>query len=170
MLADGIISDNLFVFTHLTSFYCALHEDSEYCIADGSSCFQWRVHWNFGLWNLFLPARRYASAGTSYGPVPVSVTSRCSIETAERLELVLAWELSSTYPTLCYHDIQVPPKTITSGTLLLTVDLENFATTYRSSKRVINLAREGRRWECDKLDSRQSTKLTIPLSYDARPL
>ena len=142
MHADGIISDNLFVFTHLTSFYCALHEDSEYCIADGSSCFQWRVHWNFGLWNLFLPARRYASAGTSYGPVPVSVTSRCSIETAERLELVLAWELSSTYPTLCYNDIQVPPKTIISGTLLLTLDLENFATAYRSSKRVINLARE----------------------------
>jgi len=98
--------------------------------------------WNFGLWNLFLPARRYASAGTSYGPVPVSVTSRCSIETDERLELVLAWELSSTYPTLCYNDIQVPPKTIISGTLLLTLDLENFATTYRSSKRVINLARE----------------------------
>jgi len=32
---------------------------------------------------LFLPARRYASAVTSYGPVSVlclSVTSRCSIE------------------------------------------------------------------------------------------
>jgi len=42
----------------------------------------------------FLPARRYASAGTSYGPVSVclslclSVTSRSSIQTAERIELV----------------------------------------------------------------------------------
>ena len=39
----------------------------------------------------------------SYGPVSMSlclsVTSRCSIETAERTELVLAWELSSTYAT-----------------------------------------------------------------------
>ena len=33
----------------------------------------------------FLPARRYASAGTRYDPV--SVTSRCSIETAMRIEL-----------------------------------------------------------------------------------
>jgi len=30
---------------------------------------------------IFLPARRYASGGTSYDPVSVSVTSRCSIET-----------------------------------------------------------------------------------------
>ena len=33
----------------------------------------------------FLPARRYASTGTSHGRVFVSVTSRCSIETAERI-------------------------------------------------------------------------------------
>jgi len=36
----------------------------------------------------FLPARRYASAGTSYGPVSVSVTSQCSVETVERIGLV----------------------------------------------------------------------------------
>ena len=38
----------------------------------------------------FLPARRYASAGTSYGPVSVylSVTSRCSIERNERINFV----------------------------------------------------------------------------------
>jgi len=40
----------------------------------------------------------------------VSVTSRSSIETTERIELFLAWELSSTYPTLCYKDIRVPLK------------------------------------------------------------
>ena len=55
----------------------------------------------------YLPALHYAGAGTSYGPVyvclsvSVSVTSRSSIETAERIELVLAWELPSAYPTLC---------------------------------------------------------------------
>jgi len=55
----------------------------------------------------YLPALRYAGAGTSYGPVSVclsvsvSVTSRSSVETAERIELVLAWELNSTSPTLC---------------------------------------------------------------------
>ena len=44
---------------------------------------------------VFLPARRCPSAGTSYGPVsvclclsvPVSVTSRCSVKTAERIKL-----------------------------------------------------------------------------------
>jgi len=40
----------------------------------------------------FLAARRYASAGTSYVPVSVSVcrsvTSRCSVETDERIWLV----------------------------------------------------------------------------------
>ena len=41
--------------------------------------------------------------GTSHGRVSVrlSVTSRCSIETAERSELGLAHELPSTRPTLC---------------------------------------------------------------------
>ena len=42
---------------------------------------------------VLLPARRYASAGTSHGSVSVSVclsvTSRCSVETVERIELVL---------------------------------------------------------------------------------
>ena len=42
--------------------------------------------------NRFLPARRYASAGASYGPVSMfvclSVSSQCSIETDGRIELV----------------------------------------------------------------------------------
>jgi len=44
-----------------------------------------------GTYVCFLPARRYASAGTSYGPVSacLSVTSRSSVETAERIELGL---------------------------------------------------------------------------------
>jgi len=59
----------------------------------------------------FLPARRYASAGTSYGPVSVclsvclSVTSRCSIETAKRIGMVLARMFPSTYYTACCNEM-----------------------------------------------------------------
>ena len=55
-----------------------------------------------------------------------------------------ARELPSTRPTHCYKEIQVIPKmrVLPSGTLFQTLDLENFATAYRSSKRVINFARE----------------------------
>jgi len=56
----------------------------------------------------------------------------------------LAWGLHSTYPTLCCKEIHVPSKmrVLLSGILLQTLDLENFATAYRSSKRAINLDRE----------------------------
>ena len=52
----------------------------------------------------------------------------------------------SFYPTLCYKEIHVPSKIsiLSSGTLLQTLDLENFTTVYRLSKCVINLAQE--RW------------------------
>ena len=45
-----------------------------------------------------------------------------------------------------HKEIRVPSKIrlLPSGTLLQTLDLENFATAYRSSRHVINLARE--RW------------------------
>jgi len=47
--------------------------------------------------DLFLPARRYANAGTSYGPV--SVTSRCSIEVVGLIELVFG--LQATFDQSC---------------------------------------------------------------------
>ena len=63
----------------------------------------------------FLPARRYASDGTSYGPVSVclsvyvvclSVTSRSSVETTERIKLVFGtgacFYLSYTHTLLTY--------------------------------------------------------------------
>jgi len=67
-------------------------------------------------WLQFLPARHSASTGTGYGPVSLclclrlSVTSRSSIETDKQIGLVLAWELPSTYATLYYKEIRVPPK------------------------------------------------------------
>jgi len=59
---------------------------------------------------------------------------------------LMAWGLPSIYPTVCNKEIQVPSKiwVLPSGTLLRTMGFENFATAYRSSKRVINLA--GERW------------------------
>ena len=58
----------------------------------------------------------------------VTVTSRCSIETVERIWLVLAWGLLSNYRTLCCKETQVPSKirVLPSGILLQTLDLENF--------------------------------------------
>jgi len=50
--------------------------------------------------------------------------------------------LLSTYPTLCCKKVQVSTKitVLPFGTLSKTPDLENFASAYRSSKRVIDLA------------------------------
>jgi len=84
----------------------------------------------------------------------------------------LARRLLSTCPTLFFEEIQVYPKIrVSSGNLSQTPDLENFASAYRSSKRVVDLARERwRRLGRDKLGRRRSTKLIIPPSSDARPL
>jgi len=84
--------------------------------------------------------------GTSHGPVSVcpSVTSRFFIETDERIGLVFG--MGASFDLLWYKEIHVPSKirVLPSGILLQILDLENFATSYQSSKRVINLARE--RW------------------------
>jgi len=49
---------------------------------------------------LFLPARRYASAGTCYGPVSVCLTiaSRCSTKAAKLIGLVLGMGASFNLP------------------------------------------------------------------------
>jgi len=67
-------------------------------------------------------ATRYYSYGT------VSVTSRCSVETHGRIELVFGTETSGIYKT-------VVGLLLLSGTLSLTLDLEHFATARRSSRR-----------------------------------
>ena len=75
---------------------------------------------------------------TLYMPWPcVRVSSRCSVETAERSKLVLAWKLLLTCPTLCYMEVLVPPKTrvglLSFLSLPQTMDIENFASASRSS-------------------------------------
>jgi len=54
----------------------------------------------------------------------LSVTSRSTVEMHERVNLVLAWEFSSTYPTVCYNEILIPPKirVLPSGTFSQTLD------------------------------------------------
>jgi len=89
-----------------------------------------------------------------------------------RIELVSGMG-ASFHPSYTVLKNRVSPKirALASATLSRTPDLQNFASVYRSSKRVIDLARE--RWthtQCDKLDRRLSTKLIMPSSSDARPL
>ena len=79
-----------------------------------------------------MPARRYASAGTSYGPVSVdpsvclpvsvSVTSRCSIERDGLIYMVLARRLLSTSPTRKFRYLQ------NKGTSLLNLFLNSAGT------------------------------------------
>jgi len=59
--------------------------------------------------------------------VCLSVTSQSCIETDERIEQFLTWELPSTYPILRYKQILVFSKTLSQD-----VNLQNFATASRS--------------------------------------
>ena len=121
---------------------------------------------------MLLPARRHTITGTSHGRMSVSlclsVSSRSSIETDERIELVFGTR-ASFHPayTVLKDNLGISKRVLPSGTFSQT---PNFASVYRSSKRVIALARQDGRPERDKLDRRQSTKLTIPPSSDARLL
>ena len=62
----------------------------------------------------FLPARRYASAGTNYGPVSVCCLCRSQVgvlsKRTDGLIWFLAWGLLSTSTTLCFKEIQVSAK------------------------------------------------------------
>jgi len=87
---------------------------------------------------IFTRATLCYSADTSYGPVSVCPSQFGVL--SKRLNKSSWWELSSTCPTLCFKEIRVSPKirVLPAGT----PDLENFTTAYRSSKRVINVARQ----------------------------
>ena len=74
----------------------------------------------------------------------LSVTSRSSIETHERIELVRIFPKirghCSNVCAMCFFFMYLANKLSSSETLSQTPDLDNFATAYRSLKRVINLA------------------------------
>ena len=78
--------------------------------------------------------------------VCLSVASRCSIETDERIELVLGTGASFrlSYTVLKGNSGISKIRVLPSETVPNYTDLENFASVYRSSKRVIDFARE--RW------------------------
>ena len=60
-------------------------------------------------------------------------------------------------------------RVLPSGTLSQTVDLEKNFLRYIDRRNVLSILLD-ERLECDKLDRRRLTKLTIPPSSDARPL
>jgi len=96
-----------------------------------------------------LPVQCCASPGASYDSVSVcmSVTSRSSIKTDERIELVFGMG-ASFHPsyTVLKGNLGVSKNLwlLPSGNLSQNPDLENFASVYRSSKHVIDFAQE--RW------------------------
>jgi len=69
-----------------------------------------------------------------------SVTNRYCIERTGEIELSFGMELPLTYLKPCFKKIRVPPKirVLPSGTLLQTLDLENFSTASRWSTKVVD--------------------------------
>jgi len=82
----------------------------------------------------------------------LSMTSRSSIKTAERIELILVLELLSTHPTLCEKEILVSPR---KGTFLWNF-LPNsglkISLRYIDRGNVINFVRD--RWTLKKRENR----------------
>ena len=93
----------------------------------------------------------------------VSVTNRCSTKMDQRIELILAWMLASTDPTLCNNEIRMTPnlRVLFSETLSKTLDLENFARISRSSLGVVNKAHR-RTLEVYWSHLRRSTRRHVP--------
>ena len=71
--------------------------------------------------------------GTSCGPV--SVTSWCSVERDERINLVFGMKASFDQSYRMFKETQISTKmrAFPSGTLSQLPDLENFSTVYRTS-------------------------------------
>jgi len=88
-----------------------------------------------------------------------SVTSRSHVEMAERIELVFGMGASFhvSYTELKGNSGIYKNKSTSLWNFAQTPDLEDFATAYRSSKRVISLARE--RWE--KVDAQSMINWTV---------
>ena len=118
------------------------------------------------------PQLRVVVPSRRYPPVCVSLSVTVGVLWKLMKELSLFWarELSFilSYTVLKGNSPKI--RVLPSGTLFQSSDLENVASAYRLSKRVIDLARRSGRSERDKLDRHRSTKLIIPPISDARPL
>ena len=92
-----------------------------------------------------MPARVLANVAMALR-LSVCRKLECSLETDERIELVFGMGayFHPSYTVLKGNSGISKHKGTSPGTLSQTRDLENFASMYRSSKRVIDLARE--RW------------------------
>jgi len=126
----------------------------------------------------FLPARRYASAGTSYGPVSDCLSACVCVclsqvgvlsKRLNKSDCFLSWELLLIYTTLCYKEIQVLSKArVLPWKFAPNCGLRKFPHSISSVKACYNLS--SRRSEREKLGCRRSTELIIPRSSDARLL
>jgi len=84
-------------------------------VAGGIMFFSLSIHLAVDFYFYFLPTWRYASAGTSYGPVSVSVSVHLSQVSvlSKRIDGIiwfLARRLPLASPTLCFKAIQVSKK------------------------------------------------------------
>ena len=104
-------------------------------------------------------------------PVCLSVTIRCSIEMAERIELVFGMWASFHPPYTVLKGNSVISKN--KGTSLWNFVLNSGLRKFRQGILIVEtcyqLSEKGGRSERDKLGRRRSTKSIIPPSYDARP-
>jgi len=87
-----------------------------------------------------------------------SFTSRYCMKTALQNELILAWQLPSTYPTLCYKEIRVSPE-IRHFPIEICPKLRTLEISPRPADRVVNKTRRRRR-------RRQWSLLTTPGTVD----
>jgi len=115
----------------------------------GEGCIPLIPHVDLPQLRSFYPRDAMLARVLAMAPCPclcLSVTSRCSIETDRRNNLVLAWGLLSTSPTLYFMEIQVSTKirVLPSGTFFLNSGLRKFRHGISIVERAINLARE--RW------------------------
>jgi len=109
----------------------------------------------------------------SCGPVPVSVTSRSSIETDERTELVFGTAASFhlSYTVLKGNSGISKTKVTALWNFVPNSGLQKILLRQIHRRDVFSTKFEkGGRSERDKLNRRRSSRLTIPPSFDSRPL
>jgi len=118
----------------------------KFCTREFETSWLWRFVIKFTVsFFYFLPAQHYASAGTIHGPAVSVSLSQVGVLSKRLNELSWFWRGSFLSPIL--HCVKrkfgiSKIKVLIPGTLSQNLDLEYFGLVYRSSKRVIDFARE----------------------------